>query len=274
MQEKLPEHISILIGSTIIIVILVGVVIFAVLTTQKRKFRHGQQIAEIKYNFDKEILSAQLEIQTQTFESVSRELHDNVSNTISLALLNLNLAEKEKGQAYEDPRINEVKELLMEAKAAVKDYAWHINHTNLSQAGLGHSLQELAGKFKKLDTVTIEFVSEGQEFPIDPAIQIIIYRISQEALANAIRHSYASLVTITLSFEKPLLQIVINDNGKGYRQEQPEQATFQKKSSGINNMYSRAAMIEATLVMDSVPGRGTRVHLKYIAKEPAASHTP
>src|SRR5688572_1436459 len=95
MQNNLQEVTLILIASSVIILMLTIIIIAALFINQKRKFRFRQQMEDQKKLFDQEILRTQLEIQTQTFETISHELHDNVSNTLAAALLNLNMLEKD-----------------------------------------------------------------------------------------------------------------------------------------------------------------------------------
>jgi signal transduction histidine kinase len=261
MPEKLPEDILILIGSTLIILILVIVIVVAVFIHQKRKFQHRQKINDLQNRFEQEALKTQLEIQTQTFETVSKELHDNISNTISLALLNLNLFENE--MPGQNQKVLSAKQLMLEAKNAVKDFSWHINPANISTQGLHLSVKELVEKFRKLNTTEIVFSMEGEEFLIDAARQIIIYRIIQEALSNSIKHSGCSKISLRLLFENPVLGITINDNGCGFDREKLDHLIQSKKGSGVVNMISRAKMMGAKLSLESETGRGTLLELSF-----------
>jgi signal transduction histidine kinase len=256
MPEKLPEDILIMIGSTAIILILVAIVLFALLTSQKRKFRHRQQLDNLKNQFEKEILKTQLEIQTETFETVSKELHDNVSNTISLAMLNLNLLQP--GEILpNNKKVEEAKQLMLEAKNSVKDFSWHINPANISQTGLGQSLNELAAKFNHITTLIVNYRQIGNEFSVTPAHHIIIYRIVQEALSNAIKHSRCREIELMLDYSTPVLSIQVKDNGSGFETTGYTEVNRNQKTSGIRNMLSRAKMIEAEIKIESSPGNGT-----------------
>src|SRR5215212_5152463 len=89
MQEKLSEVTLILVGSTVIILMLTGLIVLSLFINQKRKFRYRQEKLEMKNNFNQEILRSHLEIQSQAFESISRELHDNVGTLISIAIVHI-----------------------------------------------------------------------------------------------------------------------------------------------------------------------------------------
>jgi signal transduction histidine kinase len=260
MPEQSSEVTIILISATAVVLFLASLIILSVFISQKRKFRHRQQMDNLKNQFEKEILKTQLEIQTETFESVSKELHDNVSNTISLAMLNLNLLQP--GEILpNNKKIEEAKQLMLEAKNSVKDFSWHINPANISKSGLGKSLEELAAKFKNLNTIRFGFQQSGNEFPVIPAHQLIIYRIVQEAVSNAVKHASCREITMGLDYDFPSLTICVKDNGKGFETgEFTTQGQTQKKA-GIRNMLSRAKMIEAAIKIESSHGKGTVITL-------------
>jgi two-component system, NarL family, sensor kinase len=259
MQE---EVIYILIGSTIIILLLVAGIIIALFINQKRKFRYRQQLENQKKLFDEEILRTQLEIQTQTFETISRELHDNVSNTLSIALLNLNLA-GDGLVAEKMNRIEETKSLLLEAKASVKDFSWSINPENIHTMGLSKSLVYLVGRLSKLKILTINFTVSGNEFDLESSRQIIIYRIAQEALNNCVKHGFGSIVNVDLDFSYPDFNLAIKDDGPGFDISQKLSSSSETHGSGLKNMISRAKMINADLRINSHSESGTIITLHY-----------
>ncbi len=264
MQNNLQEVTLILIASSVIILMLTIIIIAALFINQKRKFRFRQQMEDQKKLFEQEILRTQLEIQTQTFETISHELHDNVSNTLAAALLNLNMLEKD-GEAGALNRMEETKSLILEAKNAVKDFSWFINPENINSAGLTLSFSQLVEKFSRLKLFTIDFVVEGTEFNLESSRQIIIYRIVQEALSNIVKHSNGSTVQFTLRFNHPQLDIDICDEGPGFNTGQVFSTTMETRGAGLKNMMARAKMIDAHLEINSETGKGTKVSLTYTA---------
>jgi glucose-6-phosphate-specific signal transduction histidine kinase len=117
MQDKLSEVTLILIGSTLIILILTGLIIISLFISQKRKFRHHQEKLDMKNNFDNELLRSRLEIQSQAFESISRELHDNVGTLISIAMVHVK-SQGERKNGEDISKRDEVTSLLNEAMDA------------------------------------------------------------------------------------------------------------------------------------------------------------
>lgn len=264
MQENISEITLVLIAGSVIVLLLAVVIIFSLFTNQKRRFLHQQQMEEQKKIFEQEILRTQLEIQTQTFETISRELHDNVSNTLSLALLNLNLVEDSGEDKTE--RLAETKNLVLEAKRSVKDFSWSIDPENISKAGLIKSIEQLAQRSGKIKQMNITHEITGEEFQLESSKQIIIYRIVQESLSNVLKHTEANEVFLKIEFADPYLKIMIRDNGCGFNVDQIFNAP-DNRGAGLKNMLTRARMINGELEIKSEPGSGTTIILSYPAEK-------
>lgn len=263
MPEKLSESevILILIGSTLITVILAVLIVIAVFIGQRRKFRHRKELIEMKNNYDKEVLRTQLETQTQTFQTISQELHDNVGTLVSMAMVQL----KSPSVNNNKKELSEAHSLLDEAMDILRDISRSINPENIQRRGLAQSIRNEVDRMRRSRLFKATYSSDGVEFSIDPQKQIILFRIVQETLNNVIKHSGGNEVSVAVSFHEPFLAITVQDNGKGFVF-QPEQGDF-LNHSGLLNMNKRAKMIGATLWVNSELGKGTKVQLEY----PAAS---
>ncbi|MBX2957748.1 MAG: hypothetical protein KF846_16405 [Cyclobacteriaceae bacterium] len=258
MSEKLSEVVLILIGSTLITLILAILIILAVFIGQRRKFRHRKEMIELKSNYDKEVLRTQLETQTQTFETISQELHDNVGNLISMAMVHL----KTPALQGDRQQFNEIHKLLDEAMNILRDISRSINPDNIHRRGLVQSIRNELERLRKSKSFKVAYKSDGVEFDIDSQKQIILFRIVQETINNIIKHSGADTVSVTLSFNAPSFSIVIQDNGRGFLH-QPDQGDY-LNHSGLQNMMKRARMIGGELTIDSALDCGTKVCIAYM----------
>jgi len=262
MQEKLSEVILILVGSTLTTLILASLIVIALFIGQKRKFRHRKELIDMKHNYDQEVLRTQLETQTQTFETISQELHDNVGNLISMAMVQM----KSGGDGASAKAKNDSLHLLDEAMDILRDISRSINPENIQRRGLGQSIRNELDRMRRSRLYTAEYVSEGVEFAMEPQLQIILFRIVQEALNNVIKHSGGNRITVSTCFNEPILSIAIQDNGKGFVF-QDGQGDF-LNHSGIQNMRKRARLIGAELTLKSELEKGTLVQLDYPAGKP------
>jgi two-component system, NarL family, sensor kinase len=255
MQEKLPEVALILIAATFIILTLTGLVVISLFINQKRKFKYRHELADMKNIYEREALKTQIETQSQIFESISRELHDNVGILISIALVHL------QSLPTKDGKTKEVINLLNESMDTLRDISRSLNPDMISRIGLCNAITHEMKKIRKTNLFNTTFSVEGEEWPIDPSKQIILFRIVQEALNNAMKHSGGNNLVIKMKFEVNGLSISIKDNGKGF---QPEVIC---QSSGLLNMKKRANLLLARLTIDSSEENGTCVSV-YFAGEP------
>lgn len=244
-----------MIGSTLIIVILSILIIVAVFISQRRKFRHRKQLIELKANHDKEVLNTQIETQTQTLETISRELHDNVGTLVSMAMVHL------KSLPANNIRDNtlEATKLLDEVMDTLRDIARSINPENIRRRGLAQAIQNELDRLKRTRLFATKFTADGEEFPIDSQTQVILFRIVQESLNNVIKHSQATQVEVSLKFAAAILTVSIRDNGKGF--DYASRRGDDLSHSGLLNMKKRAALIGAEFSVESQPLQGTLVRI-------------
>jgi two-component system, NarL family, sensor kinase len=265
MQEKLSEVVLILISSTLIILILIILIVAALFISQRRRFRHRQELSELKNVYDREVLKTQLETQAQTFETISRELHDNVGTLISIALVHIKTMAASASEAA-SKNISEANKTLDEALDILRDISRSLNPDNIQRMGLSQSIRNELERLKRTKMYTTEYQCTGDEFAIEPQRQMIFFRIVQEALNNVIRHAHANHITVCINFKKPMLEISVQDDGKGFVY-LPDQGGFVNQS-GIANMSKRAKLINALFSIKSELGKGTMVQLSH--QEPLA----
>jgi signal transduction histidine kinase len=256
MPQELSEVVLIMISSTLIILLLISLIVFALFVSQKRKLRYQQELTVMKHNYEQEVLKTQLETQLQTFETISRELHDNVGLLISMAMVHLN-----SGGSGQVNHWKETNNLLDEAMDTLRDIARSINPDSIRERGLQQSIANELSRLKRTRRFQTEFTCRGSEFGIEPEKQIIFFRIAQEALNNVIKHSGGDAISVSLAFDKPHIELSIRDNGHGF--EYPASKDSFRDKSGLPNMKKRAQMIRADLTIRSEANKGTCVMLSY-----------
>lgn len=193
---------------------------------------------------------------------IARELHDDIAPSLLIVIQRLNAiisgtrtkVAKGNSEALEDLRSK-----ATEALENLHRYAQDLRPRILDDLGLVPALEwmteELAGKYK-IDARTEVL---GIELALSPEVQLLLFRIAQEALTNARRHAEASAVLVKLEFESDKLRMTISDNGKGF--ELPNQAEELASTGklGIIGMHERARLAGGTLNIQSKFGKGTQV---------------
>jgi signal transduction histidine kinase len=127
---------------------------------------------------------------------------------------------------------------------------------NLETLGLVAALEELSEAWEERTGIGCFFHHEGLVQPLGEAIDIAVYRITQEALTNVTRHAEASAVRVRLSCTGDSLNLVVQDDGRGV---DPERAS---DGLGLLGARERAAALGGRLDVQSAPGAGMRIALR------------
>jgi signal transduction histidine kinase len=223
---------------------------------RKKKLMYEKKVMEAK--FQQELLQAQLEMQEHTFKTVSQEIHDNVGQILSLAKVNLSiLAMEEKA----NEKINNITDLVGKAIRELRDLSAGYYADRLAEEGLIIALQHELNQLEKTGLLTTRFHSSLQRLPLDKHTTIFLYRMFQEICNNVLKHAGATHVDVSISPVTEGFCILVKDNGKGF----DESKTGFKPGIGLSSMRERAAMIGASISIDSEPGTGTTIQLTFKA---------
>jgi signal transduction histidine kinase len=218
---------------------------------RKRKLLLEHQVRESK--FQQELLQAQLEMQEHTFQTVSQEIHDNVGQILSLAKVNLNILAMEEGAPS---RILDVKEQVTHAITELRHLSSGYYADKLADMGLLPAIKSQLQQLEKTGLFAVEFQSDMEQVEIDKNKTIFIYRMVQEVLNNAVKHSRADKICVQVFKKEEQLHIIVSDNGKGFI----ENGDGFTPGIGLNSIRQRAAIIDATVTIRSAPGKGTTVY--------------
>ncbi len=204
-----------------------------------------------------EILESQIEMQEQTFQKISAEIHDNISLTLSLSKIYLHDLDLNDPADLSD-KINLSTCLIKKAIDDLNTLSKSLNPVSIEKFGLIRSIEELVKDINKAELFKIKFNVKGIPHSQGVEYELILFRMIQESLNNIIRHANATEVSIVLDFEKTSLAVRIRDNGTGFK---AETTTFNNNGSGLGNMKKRAQMINAQLYIDSQPQNGTAIRI-------------
>jgi len=254
------EQILLIIYFTAIILffILFGIIFFISFQKRKNKLLLDQFKAEKR--FDEELKNSKLEIQEQTLKNVSWELHDNIGQLLSTAVMQINILSRGIDPKVSDS-VKDVRSLVSDSLQEIRSLSKTLNREVIQNIGLEKSIQVELDRFKKLNFLETEFLVTGEEKTLNPKDEIIIYRIIQEFLSNTIKHAEASYLKVMLEYTSNYLTISVQDNGVGFDIESVQ------ANSGLLNMKSRAALINADLIYNSAPGKGVLLKLTYPFKD-------
>ena len=237
----------IFIGTASISVILIFFYLLFIQYSRK-KIEHLKQMKNLQFEFEQTLLQSQLEIQEQTLKHISREIHDNIGQVLSLVSLNLNTL-----SLNDNDKLKFTGDLVTKAIDDLRGLSKSLSPDRVQTVGLKESINmelkhlERTGRFQ----TTLQIKKELSE--ISPERTIILYRMIQEVLNNIIKHSQATEVITIISGNNYQDIISIIDNGRGF--DINESST----GLGLQNLKQRAGMIHSDIDISSELNKGTIV---------------
>ncbi|MEL1256065.1 ATP-binding protein [Flavobacterium sp. DGU38] len=210
---------------------------------------------ESEMYFQSELVKTRIEIKDQTLSEISKELHDNIGQIISVGIMQLNRYIN-AGQPVLVNELNDLKEILAKSLDEIRILSRIINKDNLLQSNFIEAIKQDLERIKKLKSIQYNYTLTGEIPQISKEHDLFIYRIFQEALHNSLKHSHSDLFEVNINTTDSLFRLKMKDFGIGYD-------TAQLNSGlGLNNMKLRAKLIGAALIMES-DSSGTTVTLEY-----------
>lgn len=204
-------------------------------------------------------LSSHLEdVRERERARIARELHDELGQgltvlRIDLVRLSNRLADLSPAQAREQLQASIV--MLDKIADTTRSISENLRPGMLDVLGLGPAIQHHVNTFAQNTGLSCSLKMSPAELEVDSRIATAVFRLLQESLTNVARHAQASHVDIQLAgLEKELL-LVVQDNGIGIQQ----QVAGKRRSFGVLGMRERVAMLGGELLVESEPGKGTRV---------------
>lgn len=247
-----------LIISTILIFLFGCAVVYFLFLFQKRRYRHLQEVLELREAFSQTLLQSKLEIQEQTLDHISKELHANFSHLVSLININLSgILPESAGNTKES--ILETKSLAKQLLSELKALSASLNTDHIMHIGFSKALENELARIGTAKKYTITFTKTGQEYRLLPEHEIILFRLCQEVLNNIIKYAKAKTVTTILDYSAETFKLSISDDGIGFDTALAETQSGEKESTGMINIYKRARLINADVTIKSTPGLGTMV---------------
>jgi signal transduction histidine kinase len=194
-------------------------------------------------------------------ERVSRLLHDEVGQVLSAVGLHLDVLKLDyKDKAPEIVgRVRDIQHILEQAVTQVRSLSYDLNPAVVERAGLQAALDRLVGRFRTRFEGSIRFLYDSA---VRPPLEIanVFYKIAELALENAVQHSRAKSLEVSVRSSSRRLMLEIKDNGSGFS---PEDTVVQPHGLGLLMMEHYAAQAPVQLRLRSRPGKGTLVKAIY-----------
>ena len=185
--------------------------------------------------------------------SSARELHDEIAQTLTALSISLQLAAHTSGAPHAE-RLAEAQRLGEDLSQRIRQLSLDLRPPMLDDLGLLPTLLWYFDRCNQQLRVQVEFEHQGLEQPLDAEIEIVVYRIVQEALTNIARHAGVRAASVRLWANPTTLSVQVEDRGSGF---DVWQTLGRPTSGGLTGMRERVRLVGGQLVIDTQPGAGT-----------------
>jgi signal transduction histidine kinase len=249
-----------IIGSVAVLVVETALIVGLILQAARRRRAEAkarEAAAELRASYERirDLGSRLLGAQDAERSRIARELHDDISQQLTLLSMDLALLSHAQGTRPDDAEklAREAHTRVVAVAASVHQLSHQLHPARLRLIGLVASLtslqQEIQGSGHRLN-----FTHDGVPDAIPQDLKICLYRIAQEAVQNAVKHSGAREITMSLTGSGDALTLIVADRGAGF-----DVDAAMSRGLGLVSMGERLEPFGGTLRIDSTPGAGTRI---------------
>ena len=254
MPNQYFEIVALFAAITLLVLILVGFIISILYLYQKRHLAYVKYLDELKVAHENELIRTELAMQEQTLVNVSKEIHDHIGLSLTLAKLKMETLTVKEPEKVEI--VNKVNEIICQAINQLSSLTKSLDSDFIKRFGLLKGIETELRNVESLELHTVTFTVEGIPRFLEKETEVTLFRIIQESLNNLLKHSGADKINLSVLFTETDLQIRLSDNGKGFNVKE-----VMNGGCGLTNIMFRAKSINGICDIQSEISEGTLVHL-------------
>jgi len=203
-------------------------------------------------------VAAAVRLQERERVRIGFDLHDGLAQTLSAALLQIRMLQDAEDS---DTRLGltELRSTLSSALDELYELIDRLGGRESTDDDLAIRVRSCVDRFASRSRIGARLTIEGTNEAVSPSLTIAVARIVQEALSNVHRHSEATRVDVLLRLLPDSVRCEISDDGKGFDAHEVQARQRGRQPFGLHSMRERARLLDGNVVIDSIPGAGTRV---------------
>ncbi|MFC4097201.1 ATP-binding protein [Euzebyella saccharophila] len=206
-----------------------------------------------------------VEGQEEERKRIAKDIHDGIGQM--LTALRFNIESIDVGnQTKTAEKIEYLKALTADLIKGVRTATFNLTPPELSDHGIFPALHKMTNELSKLTGKNILFENKTEDYiRFDSLAETNIYRVTQEAVNNAIKYAEANYILVTIDYKNQILSVVIDDDGKGFNTDIMKSLPTNQSEGGMGLFFmkERISYINGRLFIHSEPGKGTRVTINY-----------
>lgn len=231
------------------------VIVLSLWRYQKKRLQHNEELLIKEEKFKLELIKTEVEVQEQTRKTLAGDLHDNIGQLLSLTHVtaaSVNLDDKEKARQ----KINDIQLLIGKSIKEMRQLSKVIHGEHLIQKGLISAIEQEVTWLQRNGFYKVDFTCGSLPPESNSTKDLFLYRLLQESINNALKHSGADQFRVRLDYAKEKIRLMVSDNGLGFDVEKAMQA---QSGLGLVNMQQRINLLHGSMNIESVLQKGTTI---------------
>ncbi len=201
-----------------------------------------------------EKVSGQLiEAQEKERSRIARDLHDDICQRLALLSMEIEQARRKSSESLDKQNLEDIRKHCSEIANDVQSLSHQLHSAKLDYLGVVTAINSVCTEVSKQHNVNVEFTSSNIPRQLPKDISLCLFRVSQEALQNAVKYSGTNHFYVELFGTGKALQLLVRDHGAGFNAEEARK----NRGLGLVSMQERVNLVNGTFSIDSKPGKGT-----------------
>lgn len=189
---------------------------------------------------------------------IARELHDDTSQVLFAQLLRVS-AMKNSANPEVREMAESLEQMFAESMEAVRRLGHELRPPSLDDLGLREATGALVQRMSERSGVEIAYTTSGERKRMNPAVELVLYRVAQEALTNMWKHAHATRASVTIARDEQGVELVVEDNGRGFDPSGHNPSDGKGLGLGVFGMQERLDLVGGNLEIEGNRNPGTRV---------------
>lgn len=224
---------------------------------------NAQLYAEVQHKEQMrgELFKKVIAAQEEERKRIARELHDEISQSLTVLLYAAEEGLEMKRPAEVKQRLASMFELTRHTLESIHKLIFDLRPSMLDHLGLVPALRWFAGTRLDSDEVRVSVNAQPENLRLPSEVETALYRVIQEAITNISRHAAARNVSITMRAEENAAVVLVEDDGIGFDPSELSISPDSTRGLGLMSMQERVELLGGQMEIDSSPGRGTQIYI-------------
>jgi two-component system NarL family sensor kinase len=223
---------------------------------QRKKKNYIEDKIRREENYKLELTRVQQEIQEETIRQIGYELHDNIGQLVTVAKIHLQNLMK---TGFET-QLGEIHTVVAKALDELRRLSKSLDGSAIENMSLEQLLEKDQARINQLGHVHLTFETWGEPVEIDSKKKIILYRMIQEIITNALKHAKCDEIKVEIEYGSGEMNYIVADNGEGF--DVSVMNNSETNGSGLRHLKNRANLLGGQLTLTSSEQTGTRYEIK------------